>query len=119
MNQVSAKQASLNRQKSLLKKTLLNECGHICKCGSTYLLDLSHIIPVGREKQYEVLKLNLVIDCRNCHNIWEHGTWEEKEKLPDFYSRLKKIRIIDMKYFNKISISIPEWILEKFEALWT
>jgi 5-methylcytosine-specific restriction endonuclease McrA len=118
MKKVSDKQDSINRQLGLLKKKKLKECGHRCSCGSTFMLDLSHLISKGQGKTHELNPLNSVIDCRNCHIVWERGTWEEKEKLVNFYQRLKNMKIVDEADFNRLTINMPDWIMDKFNEKW-
>lgn len=106
------------KQKSILielKETynqIAQEREHVCTgCGTTQALSHSHIIPRSRRKDLETVKENITYHCLiRCHNIWEHGTMEDKSKLLDFEENMKYIMETDQVYYNLL---ISKWQKEK------
>lgn len=93
-------------------KELAEEREHICTgCGTTQALSHSHLIPRSRRKDLETDKKNITYHCLiSCHNIWEHGTMEEKFKLLDFDENMAYIEKADKVYYN---ILMSKWQKEK------
>lgn len=79
-------------------------------CGTTQRLSHSHIIPRSRRKDLEANIDNLTYHClsigdiRGCHDIWEHGTMEEKKSLYDFEQNMQYIKSVDEVYYRLLSL---------------
>jgi hypothetical protein len=78
-------------------------------CGRWYsYLSFSHIVPVGQRQDLEANPQNIVFDCltvgrvnpvgagpndlRGCHDIWEHGTQADRERLLNYRQRIQIIK---------------------------
>lgn len=71
-------------------------------CGYSHSgLDKSHILSVGQFKHLELDKDNINLFCRDCHNIWEHGSIQEQIKSLTFEKDLEYIRENSSEYFSK------------------
>lgn len=78
-------------------------------CGrSDRTLSHSHLIPVGQYPQFEAVEENIVYDCmsdmngKGCHDIWEHGSAKEKEKLLNYQHRIKVVISLCPEYFHRM-----------------
>lgn len=76
--------------------------------GYTVHLDCSHILSVKQRKDLELIKDNIQLLCRNCHNDWE--SWEIKKmlNLHCFKSNLDYLKYNDQIRYNKLLIKIEE-----------
>lgn len=108
--QVSVKQKVARSQVAEAYEQMAKTREHICTgCGTTQRLSHSHIIPRSRRKDLEADVRNITYHClsmgeeRGCHDIWEHGTLEEKATLNDFYDNMTYIEQIDFEYYNLIT----------------
>jgi len=107
INQVSKKKAEIMKLKNKVYREIDTERERICSgCGSRVNpLSHSHIIPVGQNTKFECVKENIVFDClsmngnKGCHDIWEHGSMNEKRKLLNFNERMKFIKVNDYQYY--------------------
>ena len=71
---------------------------HVCSgCGTTQRLSHSHIIPISRRPDLATEIESIVYDClsigetKGCHEIYEHGTEEERKKLLNYEERMDYI----------------------------
>jgi len=78
-------------------------------CGSSrFPLSHSHRISRGQRKDLETDPDNIDLECMSigdhvgCHNIWEHGSLSQKQKLKTFNDKMKYIKKMDEKCYNKI-----------------
>jgi len=77
-------------------------------CGQSNV-PLSHSHIISRAKRPDLKKdiHNITYHCLSinrlgCHDIWEHGTEEEREMLLDYHSNMKYIREVDEGYYNQL-----------------
>ena len=82
---------------------------HVCSgCGTTQRLSHSHIIPISRRPDLATDINNIVYDCMSfgdivgCHNIYEHGTEEQKRNLFNYEERMEYIRKTEPSLYNLI-----------------
>lgn len=105
IKKVSEKQKS---RVDLIKEVyneIKNEREHKCCCCNNLHITHSHIIPRSRRKDLEVDKENILYDCMYHHNIWEHGTLEQKlEHISNFKERMDYIKRVDIEYYNLLSV---------------
>lgn len=85
---------------AIVDSILPNYCGN---CGNPKV-EHSHILPRGQYPEHKLNVANIFLDCRACHLIWEHGTWEEVSQLRDFKKRLSVI--------NNLA---PEYVFRRFK----
>lgn len=62
----------------------------------------SHIIPKGRRKDLKLVKDNIVIECIECHTLWETGSMEKKRKMLNFEYKLKYVEELDYSMYHKM-----------------
>lgn len=117
IRQQTKKEAGIKSQLSAVKKDIELEAvqnnEYFCKgCGNSHVgLDKSHILSVGQFKQYELLKANIQLMCRNCHMIWESGTIEEQMKLLCFVDNLRFIFTLELLVHQKFITRIEDYKL--------
>lgn len=91
IKKVSKKQSKINQSKhknfQAVKKRYCESCG----CTNKPLSN-SHIIPVSQSKDLEGDPENMITECmgdsESCHDIWEHGTPEQKMNLLTYQRKL-------------------------------
>lgn len=107
LRQQTKKQPIISKQLSALKSEIelekIQNGEYYCKgCGiSKSGLDKSHILSVGRYKNLELVKKNIQLLCRDCHNIWEHGSIQEKKRLLCYEENLEIIRSLNQLAYQK------------------
>lgn len=74
-------------------------------------LDRSHTISRARCKQLGRNELmwdieNIVLECRDCHTVWENGTWHDKSKLLTWEQKSQFIKDNDDKTYKKIAYEL-------------
>ena len=47
-------------------------------CGTTERLTHSHVLTVGQFPQHEANPVNILLECAECHTIWEHNKAQAK-----------------------------------------
>lgn len=72
MKQISSKQAAKNRQIAKIKQSLIEETGGVCRICGGYGNDTAHLLPKSCYPEYYLEPRNLVILCRNCHNLYDN-----------------------------------------------
>lgn len=108
------KQERVSVQLSALKKEIRQEAidndEYYCQGCLKYhsVLDCSHILSVGRFKQYELIKQNLQLLCRTCHLIWESGRILKQLTLHCFWDNINFIKTLEEGEYNKFIIKINE-----------
>tara|TARA_R110000850_G_scaffold11806_1_gene40312 strand:- start:436 stop:789 length:354 start_codon:yes stop_codon:yes gene_type:complete len=100
-------------KKDLMKlyQTIADERPHYCTgCGKSSIpLSHSHIIPVSRRKDLQLVKDNITYHClslgqgtrRGCHEMWESRS--ERSMLLDYHKNLEYILETDPEYYFLIS----------------
>jgi len=63
----------------------------------------SHIIKKGRRPDLRLVYENVLLDCIDCHRIWDFGTLEQKRKLKNFEDRLAYISKVDIALYVKLT----------------
>ena len=108
LKQVSSKQAKSNiavqQAKANVVQKMLDTHGYLfCEsCGTSQPpLDKSHIIPIGKNKALEAVELNIIIQCRKCHTIWEQ-LHPDSINFTNFAAMLKRVKALDLNFYNKI-----------------
>jgi len=116
LNQVSAKE---KKNKEILREVYAEIDAtreHICSgCGQSNMLSHSHLLSRNERKDLEAEEDNIVFDClqreirdefgvEGCHSRWESMNIEKMSSLANFEDRLKYIRSVDEKFYNKIML---------------
>jgi 5-methylcytosine-specific restriction endonuclease McrA len=76
--------------------------------GTCKHLDRSHLLSVGQYKEYELVRENIQLLCRDCHTIWESNNYAKMSKLHCFQSNLDIIKALDFQAYNKLVSKFPE-----------
>jgi hypothetical protein len=111
----TTEEALIKKQLSELKKEIeleaVQDNEYYCRgCGNSHPgLDKSHILSVGRFKALELVKANMQLMCRKCHEIWESGTIEQQMRLHCFIENNVFIYHYDHTTFNKFLTRIEEY----------
>lgn len=74
-------------------------------------LDHSHTISRARCKQLGRDELmwdvdNIILECRDCHTVWENASWHDKSKLLTWERKLEFIRKNDTQTYQKIAYEL-------------
>jgi hypothetical protein len=115
IKQQTKKESGIKSQLSQVKRGIELEAvqnnEYYCKgCGRSHVgLDKSHILSVGQYKQYELIKANIQLLCRDCHIIWESGTIEQQMKLHCFVDNLQFICTLEPLVHQKFITRIEEY----------
>lgn len=116
LRQQTAKQAGqqvkLNRLKQKIELEAIQNNEYFCwGCGNAKGgLDKSHILSVGQRKDLELIKANINLFCRKCHNDWESGDLIKMLNLNSFEKDLQFIKENDTKVYNKLLDAIIYFI---------
>jgi hypothetical protein len=100
--QVSKKQAAINAEKSRIKQRMQAACNVCFTCESAKGETLSHII-TAKNKAFELLPLNLVLECCSCHAVFEDNKvvyaayWPVKWQL-----KLERAKTISLEHYEKL-----------------
>lgn len=97
----------LSRLKAEIELEALQDGTYYCKgCGGARCnnsgLDKCHILPIGRYKQLELVKENLELMGRPCHEIWDSGTLEEKKELLNYDHMMSIVLKYDELWYNRL-----------------
>ena len=112
----SSKQKEVSQQLSILKSNIeieaLQDSKYYCwGCGCAKGgLDKSHILSVGQRKDLELIKDNINLFCRTCHNDWESNDILRMLKLHSFEKDLQYIKENDVSRYNQIIDAIIYFI---------
>jgi hypothetical protein len=82
LNPISKKQAAINAEKSRIKKQMQEVRNECFTCESAKGETLSHII-TAKNKAFELIPANLVLECVDCHFIFEHDKKVYAKYWPD------------------------------------
>ncbi len=106
VNSVSIKQKEKNKSIKATYDLMSKIREHVCTgCGTTKNLSHSHIIPRSRRSDLVDNIENITYHClvkdgsRGCHDVWEHGTLEERKTLNDYTALMKYIKKVDPQWY--------------------
>lgn len=80
---------------------------HVCESCAKHLGNeaiatfFSHIIAKGQRKDLMLYTDNIVLECPDCHNVWQHGRVEQKVKQLSFQKKLTYIAHHDKELYAK------------------
>lgn len=112
IRQQTSKEASVKQLLSELKAEIeleaLQDGNYYCQgCGGARCnntgLDKCHILPIGRYKHLELVKENITLMGRKCHEIWDSGSLEEKKQLLNYEHMLSIALKHDELFYNRLS----------------
>ena len=115
MKAVSNKQAIIKRKLNAVYQQIDNDREPVCQgCGrGDKPLSHSHTISQKRCKHLGKTELiwdenNIEIECFGnrdyCHDIWEHGTIEQKRNMNNFDRKLEYIKKHDPEQYTKLTL---------------
>lgn len=100
-----------------------NDKYECCGChanGNITRLDCSHILSAKQRPDLELVKENIQLLCRDCHNTWESWDPEKMQKLFCFWQNVEYLFTNDVnrfyRLFNKMSEDLQN-ITKKFIPL--
>ena len=112
IKRTTSSEATVKKKLSKIKKEIrleaIQDGTYYCQgCGGKNpdcsVIDVSHIMSVGQYKLLELVKENMQLLGRPCHNTWESGTLEEKMQLLCYESNMEFIRQHDILLYNRLS----------------
>lgn len=71
------------------------------ECGSTFGLTYSHILKKQWYSDYNDPD-NIVLDCIDCHHVWDNGTFEQKARMSSLMRRIEIIKKIQEKTYGEV-----------------
>jgi diadenosine tetraphosphate (Ap4A) HIT family hydrolase len=114
MKKISTKGQEIKRKIMQVYQLMAESREHKCTgCGQYYNvvpLSHSHIIPRSRRPDLVATYENITYHCLSmgenlgCHDIWEHGTTEEKKMMMDYEENMDYIRRADREYYNLLKL---------------
>lgn len=72
-----------------------------CSCGGTDNLTHSHVLTVGRFPQHRANPANILLECMECHTVWEHdksaakrvhASWAQKMAIMEMLEPAEFVR---------------------------
>jgi len=106
LSQMSTKQRQVARDLADVYKEISIMRIKVCTgCGTEHRLSHSHLIPRSRRKDLEASHANITYHClsmgdtKGCHDIWEHGSIDDKKMLNDFEKSMQYIKAVDSEYY--------------------
>lgn len=103
-NRVAAMKIELKQQAAEGEFTKCEGCGQYKKG-----LDASHKVPLSQSIMLADEPSNIRLLCRDCHNIWEHGTVEELINLYCFTEDMEFLFDNDRERYWKIYFRIGDY----------
>ncbi len=107
----TSKETKIKKELKRIYAEIADDRGHYCcGCGrSDVPLSHSHIIPVSRRKDLQLVKDNITYHClsmgqgsrRGCHEMWESRS--ERSMLLDYHKNLEYILETDPEYYFLIT----------------
>jgi len=102
---VSDKKKARERELSKLRQQRKQQVKHCESCGKTGVwLTYSHILSVKQYPEYEHDQDNALLECLECHHLYEHGSLAEKMKQPSWPRKLRFILQKEPAYWNKMQL---------------
>jgi hypothetical protein len=105
-----------NTGESNVNSEISKEREHICEsCGEKledvlYPNNFSHVIRKSRNKSIRLNKLNIMLECIDCHYVWDNGTWKERMEMKSWNRKLEIIKELDIEYYNLIQLKIKNFV---------
>ena len=104
---VKEKKAVYELMKSI-RKMVCTGCGRI---SDPELLQHSHIIPVSRWKEGEIIIENITYHCSDlangCHSRWETHNPNHTKGMLDYDKNMKYISSVDVEYYHLLISKLP------------
>ena len=107
----TTKETKIKKELKRIYKEIADDRGHYCcGCGRADVpLSHSHIIPVSRRKDLQLVKDNITYHClsmgqgsrRGCHEMWESRS--ERSMLLDYHKNLEYVLTVDPEYYFLIT----------------
>ena len=94
----------------LISETREHKCTGCNRYSGQVQLSHSHIISRAKRPDLICEYDNITYHClsigehRGCHDIFEHGTADEKKKLFDYEKNMSYIRAVDESLYNKLRL---------------
>lgn len=102
-----ARETELQKTYRLFDASMPHHCSN---CGDNFYLTHSHILPQGQYPEHAHTIINIVFDCIQCHDIWEHGDLQQVEQMTNFKYRLSVIAKLAPEYFfRRFSIALQDY----------
>jgi len=84
---------------------------HICtgcnqRLNTPHAMFFSHIIPKKKRNDLRLVEENYLLECMQCHHIWDNGTIKQKMELNNFDEKLAYIKENDNTMYLKIQFLI-------------
>ena len=94
----SKKQTAINQKKTSVKAKLRAANSNRCFFDGRPASDLVHLLRQGTQPLLRDETAYAVLGCRDCHTIFDDGTWEEIENLPNIEWALEIMEAADPQY---------------------
>ena len=99
---ISKKQAAINAEKSRIKKQMQDKANVCFTCEAAKGETLSHII-TAKNKAFELIPANLVLECVDCHFIFEHDKKVYAKYWPDkWQQKLERAKQLSETYYQQL-----------------
>lgn len=87
--------------KDTTKREVMRRHNRCFECGTTHGLTFSHILTKRWYDDYNDAD-NIVLDCIDCHHVWDNGTFEQKKKMKSLSRRMDIIRALRDKAIGEV-----------------
>lgn len=106
---ISKDKAAELRILAKIKKRKISLQGKKCElCGTSGEVDLFHIIGVGNKK-FATNPINLLLSCRQCHDIWGANDWSKIVKFKNFCEIMERLKSLDEGKYWKLKHKIDKY----------
>jgi hypothetical protein len=103
-----------DKQKTVLaaKKEAYKEVDkgpRICvSCNCTEMLTHSHVLTVKQFPKHAANPANILLECQDCHYIWEHDKPLAKQTQPSWAAKMLIMKTLEPQYFEQFKMKYPE-----------
>ena len=112
LNKISKKAQKKRKELFKVYDEMANTREHKCTGCGRYKAPLSHshIIPRSRRPDLTTDIKNITYHCLSmaenigCHDIWEHGTTEEKQMMLDYETNMEYVKSVDSEYYELMKL---------------
>jgi hypothetical protein len=105
---VSDKQKVKNAAKAAAFKVVDATQPHHCvSCGCTEMLTHSHVLTDKQFEKHEANPRNILLECQDCHNTWEHNKREAKAKHASWALKMEIWEELEPQDFMRFKIKNP------------